>query len=56
MVADAVNLTSAPTVLGQDASVMVKDEKVYVGGAQVIVTDIICSDGVVHVIDTVLMP
>ncbi|MBN1298630.1 MAG: fasciclin domain-containing protein [Actinobacteria bacterium] len=56
MAADVVNLTSAPTVLGQDASIEIKDGKVYVDGAQVIVTDIMCSNGVIHVIDTVMLP
>ena len=56
MAADVVNLTSAPTVLGQNAEIMIKDGKVYVAGAQVIVTDIMCSNGVIHVIDTVMLP
>ncbi len=55
MAADVVNLTSAETVGGNvlpiDTSAGVK-----VDGANVIVTDIWCSNGVIHVIDTVMIP
>ena len=56
MAADVVSLTSAPTVFGKNVSVMVKDGKVYIDGAQVIVTDILASNGVIHVIDSVILP
>lgn len=36
--------------------VEVTNEGVFVGGAKVIQTDIECSNGVIHVIDTVLIP
>ena len=56
MAADVVKLTSAKTVEGKDVKVQVKDGKVYINDAQVIITDIVTSNGVIHVIDTVLMP
>jgi len=56
MAADVVNLTSAKTVQGQDLAITVKDGKVYVNGAQVIATDIETSNGVIHVLDSVVMP
>ncbi|KUM54905.1 fasciclin domain-containing protein [Rheinheimera sp. EpRS3] len=56
MAADVVKLTSAKTVQGQDLAIEVKDGKVYVNGAQVIATDIETSNGVIHVLDTVVMP
>ena len=57
MAADVVNLTSAPTVLGQDIQITVKDGKVFLNGTiQVIITDIETSNGVIHVIDAVLLP
>jgi len=56
MAADVVKLTSAETVQGQAVSVEVKDGKVYVDGAQVVTTDIKASNGVVHVIDAVILP
>ena len=55
--ADAVvNLESAKTVLGQDLIIKVEDGKVYINDAQVIITDIEALNGVIHVIDTVLLP
>jgi len=57
MAADVVGLTSAPTVLGQDIKITVKDGKVYLNDTvQVIITDIEASNGVIHVIDAVLLP
>lgn len=57
MAADVVNLTSAPTVLGKDVKITVKDGKVYLNDTvQVIITDIEASNGVIHVIDAVLLP
>jgi uncharacterized surface protein with fasciclin (FAS1) repeats len=57
MAADVVGLTSAPTVLGQDVTITVKDGKVYLNDTvQVIITDIEASNGVIHVIDAVLLP
>ena len=56
MAADVVKLTSAKTVQGSDVKIMVNDGKVMVDGANVVKTDIECANGVIHVIDTVLMP
>tara|TARA_B110000902_G_scaffold28007_1_gene30385 strand:- start:63 stop:551 length:489 start_codon:yes stop_codon:yes gene_type:complete len=56
MAADVVKLSSAETVQGQAVSIEVKDGKVYVDGAQVVTTDIKASNGVVHVIDAVILP
>jgi uncharacterized surface protein with fasciclin (FAS1) repeats len=56
MAADVVKLTSAKTVNGQAVTVAVKDGKVRVNDANVVKTDIAASNGVIHVIDTVLLP
>lgn len=56
MAADVVKLKSAKTVNGQEVSIKVADGKVMVDGATVVKTDIDCKNGVVHVIDTVIMP
>jgi transforming growth factor-beta-induced protein len=57
MASDVVNLTSAPTVLGKDVSIKVQDGKVYLNDTvQVIITDIETANGVIHVIDAVLLP
>ncbi|MBI5294301.1 MAG: fasciclin domain-containing protein [Chloroflexi bacterium] len=57
MAADVVTLTSAPTVLGKDVTITVKDGKVFLNDTvQIIITDIEASNGVIHVIDAVLLP
>jgi len=57
MAADVVTLTSADTVLGQPVTIKVLDGKVYLNdNVQVTITDVEASNGVIHVIDTVLLP
>ncbi|HII06848.1 MAG TPA: fasciclin domain-containing protein [Methanotrichaceae archaeon] len=56
MAADVVNMTTIPTLQGGNLTVEVTDEGVMVDGANVTATDIVCSNGVIHVIDMVLMP
>jgi transforming growth factor-beta-induced protein len=56
MAADVVGLTKAETVEGQDVMITVDGDKVMVDGAQIILTDIEGSNGVIHVIDSVLLP
>ena len=56
MAAEVVKITSAKTVNGQSAKVAVVDGKVKLDGATVIATDIVCDNGVIHVIDSVIMP
>lgn len=56
LAADVVNLDSATTVEGQAVTIEVKDGNVMVNNAQVIMTDVEASNGVIHVIDTVLLP
>lgn len=56
LASDVVTLTSAKTVQGKDISIKVTDGKVMVNNANVVTTDIQASNGVIHVIDTVLMP
>jgi transforming growth factor-beta-induced protein len=56
MAADVVNLTSADTVLGKPVSIRVEGDNVFVNDAQVIITDVEASNGVIHVIDTVILP
>ena len=51
-----VKLTSAKTLEGQSVKIAVKDGKVYVDGAQVIKADVPASNGVIHVIDSVILP
>lgn len=55
MAADVVKLTEAPTVQGQKIKVDTT-KGVKVDGANVVTTDIVCDNGVIHVIDAVLLP
>lgn len=56
MAADVVKVTSAKTVQGGSVAVKVTGGKVTIDNANVVTTDIAASNGVIHVIDTVLMP
>ena len=56
MAADVVELESADTVLGAPVSIKVMDGKVYINDSQVIIADIVTTNGVIHVIDAVLLP
>ena len=55
MAADVVKLSEAKTVQGQSIQIDTS-EGVKVDGANVIKTDIVTSNGVIHVIDTVILP
>lgn len=54
--ASVVGLTGAETVSGIRAPIEVRMGDVYVGGSKVIATDIGATNGVIHVIDTVMLP
>jgi uncharacterized surface protein with fasciclin (FAS1) repeats len=51
-----VELTEAETVAGITAPIEVRSGDVYVGGAQVVTADVPASNGVIHIIDTVMLP
>jgi uncharacterized surface protein with fasciclin (FAS1) repeats len=56
LAADVMKLKSAKTVNGQEISISIKDGAVMVDNAKVIRTDIIASNGVIHIIDSVILP
>jgi uncharacterized surface protein with fasciclin (FAS1) repeats len=56
MAADVVKLSEAKTVEGAMVTVKVNGGKVMINNAKVTTADVEASDGVIHVIDTVLMP
>ena len=53
---DVVKLKNAKTAQGSSLTIFVKDGKVKVDNANVVKTDIIATNGVIHVIDTVVIP
>jgi uncharacterized surface protein with fasciclin (FAS1) repeats len=56
MAADVVKLKTAKTVQGTTVDISTTGGKVKVDNANVVKTDIAASNGVIHVIDTVIMP
>ena len=56
MAADVVKLDSATTVQGQSVNVTTNDGSVMINNANVVKADVKASNGVIHVIDTVLLP
>jgi uncharacterized surface protein with fasciclin (FAS1) repeats len=53
---EVINLSSAKTVNGAALRISAKDGKVMVDNARVTATDIMASNGVIHVIDSVVLP
>ena len=56
MAAQVVKLKSAKTVQGGSVAIVVNGGEVRVDGAKVVKTDIETTNGVIHVIDTVILP
>lgn len=55
---DAIKLNGKEITManGKKAKIEVKNNEVFINGAKVIVTDIQGKNGIIHVIDTVIMP
>jgi uncharacterized surface protein with fasciclin (FAS1) repeats len=53
---DVIKLRGAVAVNGQRIDVQFGDDGVKVDGAKVLTTDIVCDNGVIHVIDSVILP
>ena len=56
MAEEVVLLTEAETLQGEMVEIRVENAMVYINDAQVILTDIVADNGVIHVIDTVILP
>ena len=56
MAADVVKLSEAKTAEGSAVKISAKDGKVKVNDANVVKTDVGASNGVIHVIDAVILP
>jgi uncharacterized surface protein with fasciclin (FAS1) repeats len=54
--ADVVKISSAKTLQGNSVAIKVVDGSVFVDGAKVTTPDVMASNGVIHVIDSVLIP
>lgn len=56
MSTDLKNGMMAKTVQGENLTITLENGSVMVNNAKVVQADIVCTNGVIHVIDTVLMP
>ena len=56
MAKDVVKLSDAKTAQGTNVKIKVKDGTVMVDNAKVVKTDIPCKNGVIHIIDAVILP
>jgi len=56
MAADVLKMSSLKSVQGQNITISLKDGAPMVDNAKIVKTDIVCSNGVIHVIDTVILP
>ena len=54
--AQAAKLTSAPTLEGSAIKIRVANGSVYINSAKVVKADVLASNGVIHVINKVLLP
>ena len=56
LAAQVIKMNSAKTVNGQSLTISTNGGTVVVANAKVVKTDILCSNGVIHVIDSVVLP
>ncbi|MGB5443911.1 MAG: fasciclin domain-containing protein [Psychromonas sp.] len=56
MAADVMKIDTAATLQGQPVTISTTDGKVMINNANVVTADVEASNGVIHVIDTVLLP
>jgi transforming growth factor-beta-induced protein len=56
LAAQVTKMNSAKTVNGESLTISVKGGAVMVDNAKVVKADIVCSNGVIHIIDSVLLP
>jgi transforming growth factor-beta-induced protein len=54
--ADVITLPAATTVQGEDVAILTSESGVQVNDAAVTVADVLASNGVIHVIDSVMLP
>ena len=56
MSSDVTKMRSAKTLQGQNINIRVRNNVVRINDAKVIKADIVCTNGVIHVIDKVILP
>jgi uncharacterized surface protein with fasciclin (FAS1) repeats len=56
MAKTAMTLSEAETLNGEKVSIEKKEDGLYVGGAKVVKADVTASNGVIHVVDSVILP
>lgn len=56
MAEKAMTLTEAETLNGENVSIEKKEDGLYVGGAKVVKADLETENGVIHVVDSVILP
>jgi uncharacterized surface protein with fasciclin (FAS1) repeats len=56
MASDVTKMRSAKTLQGQNINIRVRNNTVRINDAKVVKADIVCSNGVIHVIDKVILP
>jgi len=56
LAADVVGMTTLTSLEGSDLNITVTGSTVQIENATIILTDIECSNGVIHVIDSVMFP
>ncbi len=54
--AEVITMQSATTVNGSDLKISIVDETVFINDSRVVATDIVASNGIIHVVDTVILP
>jgi uncharacterized surface protein with fasciclin (FAS1) repeats len=54
--AEVITLQSATTANGSDLKISIVDETVFINDSRVVATDIVASNGIIHVVDTVILP
>jgi len=54
--AEVVKLDSAATANGSDLAISVRGDNVFVNDSRVVATDIQASNGIIHVVDSVILP
>jgi len=54
--AEVVTMQTAPTANGDELAIRVVDDTVFINDSRVVATDIGASNGVIHVVDTVILP